>query len=72
MADKLSNNTGFGNKGCSNGNDSSLQKYLVSCRKYSRVQYFNNNNNNNNPGVIGIQSMEGFLFWYMEKFLIHK
>lgn len=28
MADKLTNNTGFSNKGFSDGNDSSLQKYL--------------------------------------------
>lgn len=37
MADKLTNNTGFSNKGCSNGNDSSLQKYLILCGKNSHL-----------------------------------
>lgn len=38
MADKLTNNTGFSNKGCSDGNDSSLQKYLILSEKYSHVR----------------------------------
>lgn len=37
MADKLTNNTGFSNKGFSNGNDSSLQKYPIPSEKYSHL-----------------------------------
>lgn len=73
MADKLTNNTGFSNKGCSGGNDSSLQKYLIPGKKYSHLRLrlvFKFLQQQKPPEIIGIQSIWGNIIWCMEEFLI--
>lgn len=58
MADKLTNSTGFSNKDGSNGNDSSLQKYLIPCKKYLRLSLvFKFLQQQEKTEIIGIQAV---------------
>lgn len=76
MADKLTNNTGFSNKGCSDGNDSSLQKYLIPCEKYSHVRlrlvFKFLQQTEKNLEIIGITKLWGDIIRCMKEFTIWK